>query len=101
MEWNREWGNSVANKLREMKENMKARRVEENRYWDVRLTRLRIGHTRHTHAYLMSERAMSYCDSCIVSLSIERILVECPDYNKKRRDIYKKKSHNNEEYLNN
>ena len=85
MEWNTEWVNSTGNKLREVEENTNARRVDENRNLDIKLTRLRIGHTKHTHAYLISRGAMPYCDSCIVPLSIRHILVECPDYNEKRR----------------
>lgn len=54
-------------------------------YADVRdrrsqtaLTRLRTGHTRLTHSYLMSREAQPYCDDCLVPLTVRHLLVECP-----------------------
>lgn len=54
-------------------------------YTDVRdrrsqtaLTRLRTGHTRLTHGYLMSRGVQPYCDDCLVPLTVRHLLVECP-----------------------
>jgi len=52
------------------------------------LTRLRIGHTRLTHSYLLTGTERPYCDNCIVPLTIDHILSECPDYNRQRLTIY-------------
>ena len=42
------------------------------------LARLRIGHSRLTHSYLMSRDYQPYCDDCLVPLTIRHLLVECP-----------------------
>lgn len=42
------------------------------------LSRLRIGHTRLTHGFLMSGDYQPYCDDCVVPLTVKHLLVECP-----------------------
>ena len=42
------------------------------------LARLRIGHTRLTHSYLMSGEYQPYCDDCLMPLIIRHLLVDCP-----------------------
>lgn len=41
------------------------------------LTRLRTGHTRLTHGYLMSRGVQPYCDDCLIPLTVRHLLVEC------------------------
>ena len=50
------------------------------------LTRLRIGHTRLTHGYLMStpHEAAPRCNNCNSILTIRHILVECRNFNSQR-----------------
>ena len=43
----------------------------------VILRRLRIGHTRVTHKYLLSGDSQPLCDKCQCSLTVEHILLEC------------------------
>ncbi len=45
---------------------------------ETALTRLRTGHTRLTHGYLMSRGVQPYCDDCLVPLTVRHLLVECP-----------------------
>lgn len=40
------------------------------------LNRIRIGHTRLTHGYLMEREARPTCDECEVELSIDHILFD-------------------------
>ena len=42
------------------------------------LARLRIGHTRLTHSYLMSGDPQPFCDDCLVPITVRHLLVECP-----------------------
>ena len=42
------------------------------------LARLRIGHTCLTHSYLMSGEYQPYCDDCLVSLTVQHLMAECP-----------------------
>lgn len=51
--------------------------VRDRRHQTV-LVRLRIGHTRLTHGYLMSGNHQPFCDDCLVPLSVRHLLVECP-----------------------
>ena len=44
----------------------------------VALCRLRIGHTRLTHGYLMAGDLQPFCDDCLVPLTVRHLLVECP-----------------------
>ena len=49
-----------------------------SRRWETTLCRLRIGHTRLTHEFLMTENPQPYCDDCLVPLTVRHLLVECP-----------------------
>ena len=49
------------------------------------LCRLRIGHSRLTHAYRMDKRAEKpRCDECHCRLSIKHIMVDCPKFHQER-----------------
>ena len=43
------------------------------------LNRLRIGHTRLTHSYLLSGDDLPECCTCQCPLTVKHILVECVD----------------------
>lgn len=49
-----------------------------NRRHQTALVRLRIGHTRLTHGFLMSRDYQPYCDDCLVPLTVRHLLIECP-----------------------
>ena len=55
------------------------------RRWETALCRLRIGHTRLTHGYLMSADPQTYCMDCLVPLTVAHLLVECPSLGDERR----------------
>ena len=55
------------------------------RRWETALCRLRIGHTRLTHGYLMSADPQTYCMDCLVPLTVEHLLAECPSLGDERR----------------
>ena len=48
-----------------------------NRKNEVKLTRLRIGHSRLTHGYYMSRGRPPECNHCRVPLTIKHILINC------------------------
>jgi ribonuclease HI len=53
------------------------------RLFEVILARLRIGHTRLTHGYLMCRDTWGnppWCQTCDVQISIEHVLLDCTDY---------------------
>ena len=49
----------------------------------VLLNRLRIGHTRLTHSYLLSADDLPECGTCQCPLTVKHILVECADVRNK------------------
>ncbi|GFS63592.1 putative RNA-directed DNA polymerase from transposon X-element [Trichonephila clavipes] len=51
---------------------------------DVKLTRLRIGHTRFTHRHLLFGERAPECPSCHVSYTVHHILIDCPVFNHHR-----------------
>ena len=56
-----------------------------SRRLETALCRLRIGHTRLTHGFLMTQDYPPYCDDCIVPLTVYHLLVECPSLRDLRR----------------
>ena len=47
---------------------------------EVILCRLRIGHSRLTHGYLMSGDYQPFCQDCPVPLVVRHFLIECPSF---------------------
>ena len=52
--------------------------VRTNRREEVTLCRLRLGHTRLTHSYIIDRAPISECDRCRQPLNVRHILIECP-----------------------
>jgi hypothetical protein len=55
---------------------------------EVALCRLRIGHTRLTHSYLIERRPMPYCNDCLVPLTVLHVMAECPSHSDTRQNYY-------------
>ena len=51
---------------------------------ETALCRLRIGHTRLTHGFLMSQDPPPFCEDCLVPLTVRHLLVECPSLGETR-----------------
>lgn len=86
--WQNWWDNiSLPNKIRDIKisvfpwtsSNRKIRAEEKI------LTRLRIGHSRLTHKYLMERTDPPICDSCSVQITVEHILCHCFKFIRQRQ----------------
>ena len=95
--WQDMWNNeSVNNKLKHIKTTIGPwnSSIQRDRRTEVILTRLRIGHTRYTHEYLMSmpHDNVPHCRICNVQLTVKHILCECQDFNQQRRIYLKNKS---------
>ena len=88
--WQTMWANirPTENKLRAIKNTTQRWRssTQSIRKHEVVLTRIRIGHTRLTHGYLMQggNREPPICENCGENLSVKHVLAECPSYNVKR-----------------
>ena len=51
---------------------------------EVILCRLRIGHTRLTHGFLMNRDPQPFCEDCLVPLTVKYFMIECPSLSDKR-----------------
>ena len=58
-----------------------------NRKEETALNRLRIGHTRLTHGFLMSNEEPPFCEACGHPLTVKHILTECHVYDQERMDL--------------
>ena len=76
--WQNNWDQSCE-KLKPIKPSVKpwANLPGGSRRNEVKLTRLRIGHSRITHGYYMSRGRPPECEHCRVPLSIKHILIDC------------------------
>ena len=89
-QWTDQWLQVEANKLRKLKETVvqwKSSQVD-NRKHSIILTRLRIGHTKITHQFLMEQGPVPYCEDCIVPLTVKHLLAECPSNSETRIRYY-------------
>ena len=91
------WNNEpVNNKLKNIKTTIGPwnSSIQQDRRTEVILTRLRIGHTRYTHGYLMSmpHDNVPHSRICNVQLTVKHILCECRDFNQQRHIYLKNKS---------
>ena len=88
--WHLSWQATGPNKLRSVKNSISVwgTSCRANRYSEVVLARIRIGHTKLTHEYLMTQGPPPYCGNCLVPLTICHILTECPDHLELRRTCF-------------
>ena len=81
-QWQLDWSSSRfdSNKLRAVKPLIDpwAFPFHRNRRWESALARLRIGHTRLTHGFLMSRDLPPTCPHCRSRLTVSHILLTCP-----------------------
>ncbi|GFU15215.1 RNase H domain-containing protein [Trichonephila clavipes] len=82
--WQESWSQQLDNKLHSVKPVIGAWPVMPMRRTDVKLTRLRIGHTRFTHRHLLFGERAPECPSCHVSYTVHHILIDCPVFNNYR-----------------
>ena len=87
--WQEEWSVVTHNKLRKVKSTVSqwSTALHRNRHWEVILARLRLGHTRYTHSFLMEKKPPPQCPVCNTQITVEHFMVECPKY-KTKRNIY-------------
>lgn len=88
--WNQaqnEWHNTTNNKLREIKNTIKpySKIIYQNRKNEVTLTRLRIGHTKLTHKYLLEKEEAPKCPRCYQPVTIKHIIADCIGYEPERK----------------
>ncbi|XP_055585490.1 uncharacterized protein LOC129738330 [Uranotaenia lowii] len=82
--WEKTWFNNRTAKLREVK-NCPQRWIDRTNPIEKRaLTRLRIGHTKLTHSYLLDKEDPPICPSCDCLVTVRHILIDCVIYARQR-----------------
>ncbi len=80
-EWQDIWSCCASNKLNSIYPIVGIARHSKiiSRHEAVIINRLRLGHTRLTHSYLLSGDDQPACGSCQLPLTVKHILLECPE----------------------
>ena len=52
------------------------------------LARLRIGHSRLTHGFLMCRGPQPFCEDCTVPLTVRHLIIECPSIEDEREKYF-------------
>ena len=83
------WNNCTGNKLQSINPTIGVYQHVRSlsRRNAVIIHRLRIGHTRLTHSYLLSGTDQPECSACHCPLTVKHILIECPALTSSRKNI--------------
>jgi len=91
-EWRRSWSRDTNNKLRQIKTDLAPRpKSRLKRIHEVRIARLRIGHTALTHRFLLEREEAPLCRACDCSLTVKHILIDCIDFETVRAQHYRQR----------
>jgi kelch-like protein 2/3 len=88
--WQEVWRGLMGNKLREVKDTVQPWETSnrKSRTEEVILARLRIGHTKVTHGFLLRGDAPDECDSCMTPKTVRHLLIECVDHHNTRQRVF-------------
>ena len=88
--WQTSWNETPFNKLKEIKPVIKESKsvISNIRREEVVLTRLRIGHTRITHSWLLNRDEQPNCTGCDVPFTVKHFLLDCFDFHQVRRSFF-------------
>ena len=89
-EWQTSWNNSIGNKLLDIKPTIGEYQsvVRNIRREEVVLARLRLGHTRVTHSYLLQGEEPPQCVGCDAPFTVRHFLLECGDFTQVRNNCF-------------
>ena len=89
-QWQTSWNNSIGNKLFDIKPTTGEYKsvVRNIRREEVVLARLRLGHTRVTHSYLLQGEEQPQCVGCNAPFTVRHFLLECGDISQVRNNCF-------------
>ena len=91
LDWNRQWKKDANNTLLyKMKPNVftKNPTIKLKRRDQIKICRIRIGHTILTHQHILKKDEPPLCDRCNKPLKIEHLLINCTsEYHRKRMEL--------------
>ena len=77
--WQFHWSLESNNKMKEISDVIHPWSYTcRERRKEVMLCRLRIGHTRFSHEFLMNKNHPPFCCDCLVPLTVKHVILECP-----------------------
>ena len=83
------WDRATFNKLHEIKPVLGKNNIYRSlRREEVVLTRLRIGHTRLTHSYLLKREDQPFCISCNELFTVKHFLIDCIEFSHIRHQFF-------------
>ena len=85
LEWETRWLQLREVKLREIKSSTKSWPDRENTFDQRVITRLRIGHTRLTHEFLLKKSSPPVCECCGTTMDVRHIILQCRKHENVRR----------------
>ena len=87
--WQLSWDRATFNKLHEIKPVFGKNNIYRSlRREEVVLTRLRIGHTRLTHSYLLKREDQPFCISCNEPFTVKHFLIDCIEFSHTRHQFF-------------
>ena len=88
------WEKQTGNKLHELKPDFtsKCSFLGYSRQNQTKITRCRIGHTRLTRAYLLTNEQPPFCISCNEPFTVKHFLITCTEFNHIRNKYYTAKT---------
>ncbi|KAJ4447110.1 hypothetical protein ANN_09110 [Periplaneta americana] len=88
--WQTSWTESSSSKLHEIVQHCRMKYPLQNfkRQDQVLITRLRVGHTRITHSYLLDRTPPPTCTNCHIRISVRHLISECPLYHLHRDQFH-------------
>ena len=88
--WQSSWNEACFNKLKEIEPVVNHHRIvpKLSRREEIILARLRIGHTRLTHSYLLKREDQPYCIGCDTPFTVRHFLLDCADFDRERRSLH-------------
>ena len=87
--WQLSWDRATFNKLHVIKTFIGKNTIYRSlRREEVVLTRLRIGHTRLTHTYLLKREDQPFCIRCNEPFTVKHFLIDCIEFSQVRRQFF-------------
>ena len=76
--WQQQWSNNTHNKLFQIQPTLgEWRPASRKSRREQVISRLRIGHTRFTHSFILKQEPQPQCFTCQTTCTVKHILIEC------------------------
>ena len=88
--WQQRWNRNTSNKLFQVKPFLGEWHpaFRKSRKEQVTITRLRIGHSRLTHSFILKQEQQPQCLTCQTPCTIKHVLLECKVFNDTRKHYF-------------